>query len=212
MNVLNASTRNWRKRPSRAVSPIIATILLVAVAVVLAAILYVLVSGLVHGPGSTPIGSAFAAGHPATSTCAAGSAQSLGASPISGGCKAGDFIYTLTVESSTVSLGSVLFVVKTASGGVYSGGSASSSFALIDVTNHVAALSVTGATMAMTTTWQAYGLTTTAPTYTPSSALTNLHIIVIDMGSASPTTGQGLKLVALGTGSFSGATGPLDLP
>jgi len=194
------------------VSPIIATILLVAITVVLAAILYVLVSGLVHGPGSTPIGSAFAAGHPATSTCAAGSAQTLGAAPISGGCKAGDFIYTLTVESSRVTLGSVLFVIKTTSGAAYSGGSASSSFALIDITNHVAALSVTGATMAMTSTWQAYGLTTTAPSYGPSSALTNLHTIVIDMGSASPTTGQGLKLVALGTGSFSGATGPLDLP
>ncbi len=103
-------------------------------------------------------------------------------------------------------------MVKTASGAVYSGGSASSSFALIDITNHVAALSVTGATIAMTTTWQAYGLTTTAPTYTSSSALTNLHTIVIDMGSASPTTGQGLKLVAVGTGSFSGATGPLALP
>ena len=37
-----------------AVSPVIATILMVAITVVLAAVLYVMVSGLITGPGSTP--------------------------------------------------------------------------------------------------------------------------------------------------------------
>jgi flagellin-like protein len=194
------------------VSPIIATILLVAITVVLAAVLYVLISGLTHGPGSTPIGSAFAAGHPTAATCAAGSSQTLGAAAITGGCKPGDFVYTLTVESSTVSLGSVLFEVKTASGLVFTAGGASSSFAVIDPTNHVAAITVTGATMAMTSTWAGYGLTTGAPTYKASSSITSLHTIVVDMGSVTATTGQGLKLVVLGTGSYSGATAPLGLP
>jgi len=206
------TARMRRGARKRAVSPIIATILLVAITVVLAAVLYVMVSGLIRGPGSTPIGTAFAAGHPVTGTCAAGSSQTLGAAAITGGCKPGDFVYTLTVESSTVSLGSVLFEVRTSAGVAYAAGGASSSFSVVDVTSHVAAISVTGSTMAMTSTWQGYGLTTTAPTYKASTPITNLHIIVVDMGSASVTTGQGLKFVALGTGSYTGVTGPIDLP
>ncbi|MFI5417840.1 MAG: archaellin/type IV pilin N-terminal domain-containing protein [Candidatus Lutacidiplasmatales archaeon] len=46
-------------------SPIIATILLVAITVVLAAVLYILISGLTKGPGNTPIGTALAVGAPA---------------------------------------------------------------------------------------------------------------------------------------------------
>jgi flagellin-like protein len=42
------------RKDRKAVSPVIATILMVAITVVLAAVLYVMVSGLVSGPGSTP--------------------------------------------------------------------------------------------------------------------------------------------------------------
>ncbi len=42
------------RRDRTAVSPVIATILMVAITVVLAAVLYVMVSGLVTGPGGTP--------------------------------------------------------------------------------------------------------------------------------------------------------------
>src|SRR2546428_13606928 len=38
-----------------AVSPVIATILMVAITVVLAAVLYVMVSGLISGPGGSPV-------------------------------------------------------------------------------------------------------------------------------------------------------------
>src|SRR5467141_497892 len=57
----------WRRKPQEdrtmksiirkdeaAVSPVIATILMVAITVVLAAVLYVMVSGLLSGPGGTP--------------------------------------------------------------------------------------------------------------------------------------------------------------
>jgi len=206
MNVFGQSERSWRKARKRAVSPIIATILLVAITVVLAAVLYVLISGLTHGPGSTPIGSAFTAGNPTAGTCGTGSAQAITTTAISGGCKVGDFIYTLTVESSTVTFGSVIFEVKTSSGAIYTAGSATSSFAVLTISQNVAAITVTGATMAMTGTWASYGLTSTAPTYTTSTPLTNLFTIVVDMGSATSTTGQGLSLVALGTGSYSGTT------
>ncbi|MCI4372107.1 MAG: type IV pilin [Thermoplasmata archaeon] len=193
-------------------SPIIAMILLVAIVVVLAAVLYVLVSGLAHGPGSTPIGAAFAAGQVSSGTCTAGSAQTLGPAAITGGCKAGDFIYVLTVESSAVSFGSVLFEVKTPSGSGFAGGGPSSSFAVLDSGSHVAAISVTGTIVVMTTKWPGYGLTTTAPTYKDVTPLTNLYSIVIDAGSASPTTGMGLTFVALGIGSYSGSTSPITLP
>ncbi len=42
------------RKDRKAVSPVIATILMVAITVVLAAVLYVMVSGLVAGPGATP--------------------------------------------------------------------------------------------------------------------------------------------------------------
>ncbi|HEV2429328.1 MAG TPA: archaellin/type IV pilin N-terminal domain-containing protein [Thermoplasmata archaeon] len=50
-------------------SPIIATILLVAITVVLAAVLYVLISGLTKGPGSTPLGSALGVGSATGGAC-----------------------------------------------------------------------------------------------------------------------------------------------
>jgi len=50
----NAMAHRWRRARKRGVSPIIATILLVAITVVLAAVLYVLVSGLTHTSVSTP--------------------------------------------------------------------------------------------------------------------------------------------------------------
>ena len=42
------------RKDEEAVSPVIATILMVAITVVLAAVLYVMVSGLITGPGGSP--------------------------------------------------------------------------------------------------------------------------------------------------------------
>ncbi len=42
------------RKDENAVSPVIATILMVAITVVLAAVLYVMVSGLISGPGNAP--------------------------------------------------------------------------------------------------------------------------------------------------------------
>lgn len=54
MNVSSKKAGRWQKNRERGVSPIIATILLVAITVVLAAVLYVLVSGLTSHGTSTP--------------------------------------------------------------------------------------------------------------------------------------------------------------
>jgi hypothetical protein len=212
MGFLGTRHRNWRKARGSAVSTIIATILLVAITVVLAAVLYVLISGLTGGPTQTPIGGAFAASHPGSGFCAAGSAQTLGAAAITGGCKAGDFIYTVTVESSRVTFGSVQFEVRTAAGAVFAGAGATASIAVLDPATHVTAISITGPNLAMTSGWSGYGLTSTAPTYSASTPLTDEYLIVIDMGSSTSTTGQGLAFVAVGTGSFSGTTTPMGLP
>ncbi|MGD0587446.1 MAG: type IV pilin N-terminal domain-containing protein [Thermoplasmata archaeon] len=212
MRDLEIRRRSWRSSRKRAVSPIIATILLVAITVVLSAVLYLLISGLTGGPTSTPIGGAFTASHPGSGLCAAGSGQTLGAAAITGGCKAGDFIYTLTIESSRIAFGNVLFEVRTLAGSAFTGGGASASFALLDPATHVVAISMTGPTIAMSAKWPGYGLTSTAPTYTDSTPLTNLYLIVIDAGSATPISGEGLAFVAIGIGSFSGATSPLALP
>src|ERR1700674_1338883 len=64
MNIWTNRERRWRKNGKRGVSPIIATILLVAITVVLAAVLYILISGLTKGPGNTPLGTALTLGTP----------------------------------------------------------------------------------------------------------------------------------------------------
>ncbi len=55
MNGLRQMCQRWRKNRKRGVSPIIATILLVAITVVLAAVLYVLISGLTGSTAAAPI-------------------------------------------------------------------------------------------------------------------------------------------------------------
>jgi flagellin-like protein len=208
MNVLGHRERSWRKARKRAVSPIIATILLVAITVVLAAVLYVLISGLTHGPGSTPIGSAFTAGNPVSSTvsgaaaaaCAAGGANPAG----------GHYIYTLTIESSTVTFGSVFFQVKTSAGAV-AAPAAYEGFFVESVSSAVVACAITTANGGLSMGTAAPWIYTTAGGLSPSSPLTNLYTIVVDVGTASPT-GQGYTFNALGTGSYSGTTGALSLP
>ena len=216
MNVFGKNERSWRKARKRGVSPIIATILLVAITVVLAAVLYVLISGLTGGGvGSKPIGGAFTAGNPILSTCAAGSVQTAVAAS-TGGCHVGDYIYTLTVESSTITFGSALFEVKTSAGGIYTpaAGGATDSFSLLNINQQVVAVTVTGGAMAMSTTWATYqaaaNLYCNGAACSTSTSLTGIYTIVVDVGTSAPS-GTGLMFVALGTGGYSGTTS-LALP
>jgi flagellin-like protein len=212
---LSTSRRRGRATGSaarRGIETIIATILMVAVVVILAAVLYVLIVPLVHSSGATPIGSAFAAGSPAASVCTAGSSQVIGASPVSGGCNPGDYIYTLTVESSSVRFSDALFEVRAPDGTVYASAGATGSFAILDPAGHVAAVSVTGSNAAMLSAWSSFGPTSTAPSYSATTPLTNTFTIVLDLGSASAPSGKGLAFVALGVGPYSGSTSPLALP
>jgi archaeal type IV pilus assembly protein PilA len=214
MNVFGQRERSWRKSRKRGVSPIIATILLVAITVVLAAVLYVLISGLTHGPGSTPIGSAFTAGNPISSTTTGGAAAACStigaASTIATFVPTAHYLYTLTVETSTISMSSALFEVKTSTGAV---DTAALGFYIVNVGGTVVTCA-NGLTGAMTSTMGFFSSGATAcngAACTTSSPLTSIYTIVIDMGTTNPT-GTGLSFVAIGTGSYSGTSAPLSLP
>ena len=66
MSALETMGRTWRTNRKRGVSPIIATILLVAITVVLAAVLYILVTGLVHTSSSAPFNVGMTSATPST--------------------------------------------------------------------------------------------------------------------------------------------------
>ncbi|MGA9840143.1 MAG: archaellin/type IV pilin N-terminal domain-containing protein [Thermoplasmata archaeon] len=98
------------RRRGRAVSPVIAVILLVAITVVLAAVLYVLVAGSVHGSAEAPLGSALGLG-PATALTGSKTTASYCAS--GHGC----YIVSIATAAPSLTLGDVAFVVKQSASG-----------------------------------------------------------------------------------------------
>jgi len=106
MNTVTKSQRRWRKKTKRGVSPIIATTLLVAITVVLAAVLYILISGLTKGPGNTPLGTSLALGSPGEAA------------------KGTNNWYNFSVQSAGGGLifNNLNFQVQTASGGIVPAG------------------------------------------------------------------------------------------
>jgi flagellin-like protein len=177
MNVFGQSERSWRKARKRGVSPIIATILLVAITVVLAAVLYVLISGLTHGTGSTPLGTAIGFGsatptHPST------------ANP-SAGCAGTDYCYTIAIASASGVVTSDLEFKATGVSG------ATVTFTTVKL------MSVTSTTLA---TWTSAG----GSVDNGSVTVTTADYFVVDMGTSS-VSGAGDSLVALGVGGFSGS-------
>jgi hypothetical protein len=128
-------------------------------------------------PGSCacPLGPGFAAGNPVAGLCA--SASTFATS----GCLAGDFTYHLTIESSSVTFGSVLFTVTALNGTVLTATGGAPGFSILSPNGSPAAeyLASSGA-MSMTTGWT-YASGTNA-----STPLTSLYSILIDMGTLNP--------------------------
>jgi flagellin-like protein len=193
-----------RPRSARGVSPIIAMILLVAIVVVLAAVLYVMLVGLVHGPNPPPIGGALAVGQPAAGECwAAGVTNHVCGT-------AGDRLWNLTIEHSDVKLGDILIEVRTASGAVFDN-SRAGGFAVIlpGVATPIAYYSVAaGAGLAMKSGF------TYASGYTVNTPMTSVMYLVVGTGTpvASWTPGQGNYVSIVGMNHYSGETMPADLP
>ena len=182
MNVFGKRERSWRKAHKRGVSPIIATILLVAITVVLAAVLYVLISGLTKGPGSTPIGSAF--GYGTAQQSSGGSSSPCGATPPAGHC----YSVGIASASSSVTTANVRFTVQSGGAPVSMTGGAT-----------VALLSLTGSTLA---TFNFTGGVWAAGTGTlPVTFASTMTLILYTSISVS-----GDDLIAAGTGSLQGTT------
>jgi flagellin-like protein len=196
----------WTHRSRRrAVSPIIATILLVAITVVLASVLYVLVAGLTHGTVTPPIEESFL-----ISTPLAGQCWTAGVTNHICGTK-GDQLFNLTVQLATsVTFGDILLEVKTPANSVYKN-TLAAGFAIMQagVATPVAYYSIAAsAGLAMTKSF------TLGAGYSLSSRITTSMWVVVGTGTAATswTPGQGNFVTVLGTGHFSGSTSGQVLP
>ncbi len=183
MNLGSETTRRWRKKGRRGVSPIIATILLVAITVVLAAVLYILISGLTKGPGNTPIGSAFAVGTISEATAGA------------------NYYYNTTVQSASSGMtwSNMIFQVQNPGGGVISTGPTT-----ITVTNTAGSCNVAVYTFSSATWAASTGATACAAGATGASQLVGAGGAGVHLVSSVTLTGVGDSLVAVGQGSYSG--------
>ncbi len=173
----------WRKKGRRGVSPIIATILLVAITVVLAAVLYILISGLTKGPGNTPIGSAFAIGTVAEATAGA------------------NYYYNATVQSASSGMtwSNMIFQVQSSGGSVITTGPTT-----VTVTNTAGSCNVAVYTFSSATWAAATGATACAATAVGSSQLVGAGGAGVHLIASVSLTNVGDRLVVVGQGSYSG--------
>jgi flagellin-like protein len=172
-------SHQWRMRSRgrRGVSPIIATILLVAITVVLAAVLYILISGLTRGPGNTPLGSAFGLG--SVSEAQAGS----------------NYYYNVSIASASSGLtwNSLNFQVKNAGGGVVSLGTPT--YKVLDITGAVVVSSTNG------------GQSWTAGSGTGASQVATTETISLQTTTSLAGAGDSLVALGVGSYSGSVSQG-----
>ncbi len=185
MNVFGKRERSWRKAHKRGVSPIIATILLVAITVVLAAVLYVLISGLTKGPGSTPIGSAFGFGTAVQTTSTVA-------------CATGHVCYSVGIASASSSVTTATVSFSVQASGV---GTAFTSVALVGLTGSVLACFVGSSSSWVGPNTGATACGTAA--LTSPVSISSTQTLVLDGGTSSLA---GDALIAAGTGSLQGTT------
>jgi flagellin-like protein len=199
MNVFGQRERSWRKARKRAVSPIIATILLVAITVVLAAVLYVLISGLTHGTGAAPLGTNFNWGSPENTSGQA-----------SLGCTGATSTYCYSIEIiSSVTTSNFVLAVHSGTGATLAWPGSQTGTKVTAVT--VSLISPTASTI--------------QATYTPStsawalengfsgsvgSGFTLVMQFTYTTGGAGPASGVGAgmfgdEIVAIGTSGYSGS-------
>ncbi len=186
--------RSWRKKGKRAVSPIIATILLVAITVVLAAVLYILISGLTKGPGNTPLGTAFAWGSPSNVT----GTTATGCAAATHDC----YSIEIASASSGIQANALGFSLRTTAGAA----------APFQTGAKVTLVSVSGGTLAVWT----YGATSSSWTSGGTTPLVSGETLVIDnaavAGGAPGGSGlYGYTVVAVGQGSFQGEVATTSL-
>jgi flagellin-like protein len=186
MNVFGRASQKWRKNRNRGVSPIIATILLVAITVVLAAVLYVLISGLTGSTASAPIALAPAVtgtgGGGATWYVAVGVAPSSTIATTQFGLKVTNTTATQVISGAVGGAGCTLHSAYT--GGTTCTGVAGKWYAVLtNATGNIVAI------------------------YLSSGWGTSVSIsggsFTVNVISAAQYDGQGYSLTAYGTGSAS---------
>jgi|SRR5579863_3829903 flagellin-like protein len=168
---VRARSSRWRRSP-RAVSTIIATILLVAITVVLAAILYILITGIGKAPAKPPIGSELAVAAPTETTH--GPANHW-------------YNFSVISAGSGLTLGDVLFQLQTGSGGVIPW-PAGTTFTVSNFTAHTI-----GTYNGATGSWSSGGsapLTSqdTFIVYTAATSLSGDRLVIFGAGSYSGQT------------------------
>jgi hypothetical protein len=150
-------------------------------------------------PPPAPIGTVFAVGFPQEFTC-------ISAFVANNTCvTAGDALYQIHIEASSITFAEVLFQVRNSNGTIF-GNTGIGSFALVTAAGEAAAYSDLPAHggLTMSTTWARY-----APGYSGASLLTSTLTILVDLGETTP--GTGLSLVAVGVNGCTGTTTPLPL-
>jgi archaeal type IV pilus assembly protein PilA len=200
MNVLGQKERSWRKARKRGVSPIIATILLVAITVVLAAVLYVLISGLTHGPSSAPLGTNFSWGVPVNGTSTSGSTEGCGATGT-----AHAFCYSIEVAGSSVTTSNVVLALRNSAGATLAWPVAvTAGTAATPTTSQISLVSPTSATPVSGYGTAAGGWTNAAGfTGTISGGFT---VVIYLVGTGAVNTGLlSDQIVAIGASGYSGS-------
>jgi flagellin-like protein len=204
MKIWGKNERSWRRKNRRAVSPIIATILLVAITVVLAAVLYILIQQYTKGGAATPLGTAFSF---SGSTDAASTANNY---------------YNMTIESTspTLNFGDLIFQLKTPAGGVFVTGvsvSVVNSLGVVEGAFCIGTITTGGVACAGTQAWvfnaanakdncNAPSFTSVCSTTAIISTASYLSVAVTPLA----TSLSGYTLIALGQSAYGGSvSGPI---
>jgi len=184
--------RGFRER--KAVSPIIAMILLVAIVVVLAAVLYVFVGGLSHTTAKPPIGSALYAG-PARDV--------TGSAATNAYCAKSHYCYAIPLDEvgTGLSVGSVGFEVLTSTDTPHIVTMNSAKVSLVNPSSvAVASTPVAKGKALSVTSWTSFGAGTS-----DNTPLSTLLTIWIQFGDTkTPPYNQGMSLNIIGLGQYSG--------
>ncbi|MCI4354594.1 MAG: type IV pilin [Thermoplasmata archaeon] len=175
MNMWTKSQRRWRKKSKRGVSPIIATILLVAITVVLAAVLYILISGLTKGPGNTPLGTSLALQTPGEASKGAGATTNNW------------YNFSVQAAGGGLILNNLQFQVQTPSGQIVAAGG-SWTLNVLGITG-----TVVGTYAFATNSWSAGG----------TVLMTSQQLVALNAVGATGLSGD--TLIVIGTGSFQGS-------
>ena len=124
-----------------------------------------------------------------------------------------EYYFNLSISSSSVTFGSVLFeVYTTATGAVYSSAT-HAVFAIATAaspkTPDLTWTGPTGGALLISSSWTA----TYGAGFSANSPLTNAYVISVDVGTTLPSATAGtLSFIVIGTGAYSGQTAAIPLP